>query len=70
MTTEAVIALIMALVQAVLTLAKDVPELIQIATNVRDSIMAAQASGEDISVDQLSKMRTDIDAAMARLTTD
>lgn len=67
MSTEALIALIMALVQAVLTLAKDVPELIQIATNVRDSIMAAQATGQDISDDQLTKMRADIDSAMARL---
>lgn len=67
MTTEALIALIMALVQAVMTLAKDIPELIQIATNIRDSIVAAQASGQDITVDQLNKMRADIDVVMAQL---
>lgn len=67
MTTEALIALIMALVQAVMTLGKEIPELLQIAANVRDAILAAQANGEDISVDQLTKMRADIDAAMARL---
>lgn len=70
MTTETLIAVVMALVQAVMTLGKEIPELIQIATNIRDAILAAQASGNDISDDQLNKMRADIDAAMTRLNSN
>ena len=67
MSNEALIALIMALVQAAITLGREIPELVQIAQNVRDSIAAAQNSGTDITDEQLNKMRGDIDAAMARL---
>lgn len=67
MTAEAAIALVLALVQAIMTLAKDVPELIQIAQNVKDSIEAAQATGTDITDAQIDKMRGDLDAALAQL---
>jgi hypothetical protein len=67
MSPEASIALLMALVQAIITLAKDIPELVQIAKNVRDAVMSAQETGTDITDEQFDAMRADIDAALATL---